>query len=169
MNKQIRYYKDIRLYANIINHLVYLTTKDEYGTIRSRGIETYGHLAEELNNEGIVPDRGFWTENSIKLFFPRILKRFPDECYYEDCDYDFIGRSAWEYLSHTKYEEVCDTTRRKTIRSEYSYNTSGPQYSYNQFGFENWKKHEVEDIIKEDKNVIKKYRKSKKRTRRTKS
>ena len=169
MNKENRYYKDIRLYTNIINHLVYLTTKDEYGKIRSRGIETYGHLAEELNNEGIVPDRGFWTENSMKLFFPRIKKRYPDECYYDDCDLEFIKRSSWEYQSYTRYEEVIDSPHRIKIQSEENYNKTAPVYTYIRTKHEVWKEHDVEDIIKKEIKVIKKYKKTKCRTRINKS
>lgn len=162
--------KDLKLYSDIINHLVYLTTKDEYGTIRSRGVETYGHLAEELNNKGIVPsNRGYWTENSIKLFFPRIIRRYPEDYYYDDCDFDFIGRSSWEYQSYTKYEEILDTPHRKQKKTEQSYKKSNPVYTYHLNADEKWKGDEIEILIKEENRIYFRAKKSIKQTRKPKS
>lgn len=165
MNRASRYNKDQRLFTDIINHLVYLTTKDEYGTIRSRGIETYGHLTEELNDQGIVPDRGYWTENSLKLFFPRFMKRYPEDFKYEDCDLDYIGRNTWEHQSYTKYEEVMDCPHRVSKKSEYTYTKSSPVYTYTFSYDQKWKETEIADIINEEKKMIKKLKISKKRTR----
>jgi hypothetical protein len=54
-------------FTKIFNHLISLTTRDEYGSSRSRGIETYSEFAEDLNEEGLPGARGGWTENSLFL------------------------------------------------------------------------------------------------------
>jgi hypothetical protein len=169
MDRKSKHNMDYKLFTDIINHLVYHTTKDAYGTTRSRGIETYGHLAEELNDQGIVPDRGFWTENSLKLFFPRVMNRYPDEFQYDDCDLDYVGRSAWEHQSYSKYEELMDSPHRISKKTEYSYTKPSPVYTYTFTDNQKWKTGEIEEIINEEKNVIKKYKKFQKQTRKAKS
>jgi len=166
MNNKDKKNKDIKLWTDIVNHLVFLTTRDEYGTIRSRNIETLGHLAEELNREGILSQKNkTWSENSIKLFLPRIMNRYPDYDFFDECDFDFIGRHSWEYQSYSKKEEVLDPPTHKKKKEVYSYQKSTPVYSYNFSCNEKWKEHEIEDLIKEEKKVIKETKKTKKRTR----
>ena len=166
MNNKDKKEKDIKLWKNIVNHLVYLTTRDEYGTIRSRNIETMGQLAEEVNNEGIFSQKNKpWSENSIKLFLPRIMNRYPDYDFFDECDFDFIGRHNWEYQSYSKKEEVLDPPIHKKRKEDYSYQKSTPVYSYNFSCNEKWKEHEIEDLIKEEKKVLIEAKKSKKRTR----
>jgi hypothetical protein len=99
---------DLLLFKEIANRLVYLTTKDEFGTTRSLGISTFDDLSDDLNDSGIVPARGYWTKNSLTLFFHRLRRRYTEEALFEVCDLEFIGRHAWEYQSYTKHEDVCD-------------------------------------------------------------
>jgi hypothetical protein len=151
--------RDLEIFTGAINHLVFLTTKDEYGTVRSRGVETYDHFAQELNENGIVPKSGQWNENSLKCFFQRVKKRYSFEVLSEQCDFDFLGRSAWEYQSYTKREEVMDGISKK-IRIDEDKGTirSAPVFTYNQYGIENWKNTEIDEIKREDKEIIKKYK-----------
>lgn len=170
MNKDEKRERDIKLFSDIANRLVYFTTKDEYGSIRSRGIEAYSHLAEELNNEGILTQsKKTWTENSVKLFLSRIMKRYPDHNFYEDCDFDLIGRSCWEYQSQTTYQELCKERHWKSSLSKTEYNSSSKVYTYNDNEIEKWKEHEIEDIIWEERKIISEAKKSLKRTRLSKS
>jgi hypothetical protein len=154
--------RDLEIFTGAINHLVFLTTKDEYGTVRSRGIETYDHFAQELNEIGIVPKSGQWNENSLKCFFHRVKNRYSFEHLSEQCDFDFLGRSAWEYQSYTKREEVMDGISKKPRLDEDKEKTrSTPVFTYNQYGIENWKNSEIDQVRNEDKEIIKKYKKLK--------
>ena len=124
--------KDQQLFTTAINRLVFLSTNDEHGSTRSRGVESYAELAEELNNEGILPKKGQWTESSVKQFIPRIKKKYGDEVVLQHCDIDFIGRSAWEYLSCTIEEEVRGgRNSRKSLIDRYG---NGKFYSYDRCG-----------------------------------
>jgi hypothetical protein len=131
-------------------------------------IGTYDHYAEELNDEHIVPDNGYWTENSLKLFFSRIRGKYPEEVYKEVCDIDFIGRRFWEYLSYTKSEEVIEGRNPSKQDSDeyengsYSKNTT---YSALSSDIVFWKNHENTSIEREDRNILNAYKKSKGRTR----
>ena len=154
--------RDLEIFTGAINHLVFLTTKDEYGTIRSRGVDTYDRFAQELNEIGIVPKSGQWNENSLKCFFHRVKNRYSFEVLSEQCDFDFLGRSAWEYQSYTKREEVMDGISKKLRVDEDKDKTrSTPVFTYNQYGIEHWKNSEIDEIKREDKEIIKKYKKSK--------
>ena len=160
--------KDLQLFTKAINRLVYLTTKDEYGIQRSRGIDTYEYLAEELNQENIVPDRGYWTENSLKLFFGRIIKRYPREDYEDECDLDFIRRSHWEYLSYNKAEEIIEPrnpAKHNPEESEKKDNKPNNLYTALYQDIDSWKNYEKADVQREDRNILKTYKKSKSRTR----
>ena len=160
--------KDLQLFTAVINHLVYLTTKDEFGNKRSRGIETYDHYAQELNEEHIVPESGRWTDNSLKLFFSRIMKKYPEEVYKEACDIDFTGRRCWEYLSYTKSEEVVESRNlSKKDPEEYENENyrKNTVYSAINSDIEFWKKHELESIEREDKKILKMYKKLESPTR----
>ena len=124
--------KDQQLFTTAINRLVFLSTNDEHGSTRSRGVETYAELAEELNNENILPKKGQWTESSVKQFLPRIKKKYGDEVVLQHCDIAFIGRSAWEYLSCTIEEEVREgKNSRKSVIDGYG---NGKFYSYDLCG-----------------------------------
>ena len=153
--------KDLQLFTAVINHLVYLTTKDEFGNKRSRGIETYDHYADELNEEHIVPESGRWTDNSLKLFFSRIMKKYPEEVYKEACDIDFTGRRCWEYLSYTKSEEVVEGRNLSKKDPEYENENyrKNTVYSAINSDIEFWKKHELESVEREDKKILKIYKK----------
>jgi hypothetical protein len=163
---------DLELFRTIINHLVYLTTKDEFGNKRTRGVGTYDHYAEELNQEHIVPKTGHWTENSLKLFFSRIMKKYPEEVYKEACDIDFTGRRCWEYLSYTKSEEVVEGRNlNKKDPEEYENGNfrNNTIYSALNSDVEFWKKHELGSVELEDKKILKIYKNSKKGKRISKS
>jgi hypothetical protein len=154
--------KDLELFTHTINHLVYLTTKDEFGIRRSRGIETFEHLAEDLNEEHIVPDRGYWTENSLKLFISRIMKRYPKEVIESECDIDFVGRRFWEYLSYTKIEEVIERRNAsKKDPDECEKKTYRPVNAYTALysDIDRWRGHEKEDVERQDKDFLENYKK----------
>jgi hypothetical protein len=160
--------KDLQLFTDTINFLVLLTTKDEYGTIRSRGIDTYSHLAEELNDIGIIPKGGAWNENSLKCFFRRIERRYAFEERYENCDLDFIGRHTWEYQSGTLREEVCEVRHGRSHYYPQSDSApSKPKHAYTRMhaDINNWKCHEIDEINTADKKVINDYNNFKSRTR----
>lgn len=93
-------------FTKIINHLISLTTRDEYGSSRSRGIETFSEFAEDLNAEGILATKGEWTENSLKLHISRLKNRYGTDYLIAQCDFEMIDRCAWEYSSGTIHEEV---------------------------------------------------------------
>ena len=155
--------KDIQLFRNVINHLVYLTTTDEFGYKRSRGVGTFEHYAEELNDQGLLPDSGGWTENSLKLFFSRIKRKYPKETYEDECDLDFIHRSHWEYLSYSKAEEVIEPRNSaKHNAEEYEKKDYKPNNSYTALylDIDSWKSHEKADIERQDKNILKTYKKN---------
>jgi hypothetical protein len=163
---------DLELFSTIINHLVYLTTKDEFGNKRTRGVGTYDHYAEELNQEHIVPKTGHWTENSLKLFFSRIMKKYPEEVYKEACDIDFTGRRCWEYLSYTKSEEVVEgrnLSKKDPDEYENGNFSKNTIYSALNSDVEFWKKHELGSVELEDKKILKIYKNSKKGKRISKS
>ena len=160
--------KDLELFKTVINRLVYLTTIDEFGNKRSRGVGTYDHYAEELNEERIVPESGRWTDNSLKLFLSRIMKKYPEEVYKEVCDIDFTGRRSWEYLCYTKTEEIVE--RRKLSEKDPEAYENGncrknTVYSAINSDIEFWKNHELPSVEREDKKILKIYKKLKSPTR----
>ena len=67
--------KDLKHFVNTINYLIFLTTKDEHNSSRTKGIETYSEFSDELNDLGMVPQSGQWTESSIKQFYTRVRDR----------------------------------------------------------------------------------------------
>jgi hypothetical protein len=124
--------KDKEQFTNITNHLISLTIRDEYDSSRSKGIETYKEFADELNDLGIVPKSGRWTESSIKQFYTRVRKRYEDCDLRDYIDLDFVGRSSWEYQSRTIEEEVREgRNTRKQVPDEYE---NGIFYSYDKCG-----------------------------------
>ena len=102
------------LFMRIMNHLEYLTTKDDFGSRRSKGIGTREELAEELNSENIVPKRGYWTTHSLELFFNRMLKQYGAEHLWELCDIRFLNAQNWEYISGTCQHELVGNRSGKT-------------------------------------------------------
>ena len=124
--------KDKEQFVNITNYLISLTIRDEYDSSRSKGIETYREFADELNDLGIVPKSGRWTESSIKQFYTRVRKRYEDCDLRDYIDFDFVGRSSWEYQSRTIEEEVREgRNTRKQVPDEYE---NGIFYSYDKCG-----------------------------------
>ena len=160
--------KDLQLFTDAINLLVLLTTKDEYGTVRSRGVDTYAHFAEQLNDVGIVPKSGAWNEQSLKSFFRRIEKRYYDQQLHENCDLEFIGRHTWEYQSGTLREQVCEVRNgRSHYYPQSDSRPSQPKHAYTRMhaDINNWKRHEADEIDISDKKMIKDYNNFKSRTR----
>ena len=154
--------KDIQQFANTANYLVFLTTRDEYDSSRSKGIETFKEYADELNYVGMVPKRGHWTESSLKQFFGRVRKRYDENDLRNLIDLDFVGRSSWEYQSRTIEEEVREERNsRKEIPDEYE---SGIFYSYDICGrhyneLEMWSKTGRDDPESDYWKVMKKFEK----------
>jgi len=147
---------DLKLFTSIANRLVYLTTRDEYGSSRSKGIETLGDLSPELNDGNILPPSGRWSENSLKLFLSRVRKRYSYDELISECDINFIGRNAWEYASYTRSEEVVQRNRSKKTGQEGQVTASYPISSHEASENELWKSHEIPDLEIETRNIIKK-------------
>lgn len=128
MNKDNKMENDIKLFLDASNYLVFLTTKDEYGSSRTRDIETYKDYADELNSRNLVPKRGIWTESSIKQFYSRIKGKYKDYDLMKHIDLEYVGRSSWEYQSFTIEEEVReDRNPKKRVPEVYG---NGRFYSY---------------------------------------
>jgi hypothetical protein len=102
------------LFTRIISHLEWLTTKDAYGTRRSKGIETREDLAEELNEQGIVPKRGYWTTHSLEQFLIRMLKQYGANYLWRLCDVRFLNAQNWEYISGTCHSEIVGNSKGRT-------------------------------------------------------
>jgi hypothetical protein len=150
--------KDQKLFTQIIDRLVYLTTTDEYGSTRSQDIETFADLSEELNRQNILPVCGQWTESNLKSFIHRTKNRYGIDRLYEECDIDFIGRSSWEYRSCMMREEVCEKRsqrKRVSVSQEKSTRKSQSLYSFFYRDLESWKAHEVDEIIQEENKMQK--------------
>lgn len=150
--------KDLKLFAEITNKLTFYTTLDEYGSSRSQGIETYEELFDELNKTGIVPPRGYWTENSLKIFLHRIKKKYSEETLQEICDIDFIGSNSWEYLSYTKGNEILSKGRNHKTPVRTEYKQSDPLYTYDDVEGLVWKEHEINELKYEDRKILRKVR-----------
>ena len=97
---------NLNLFIQIVNHLEWLTTYDEYGTCRSKGIATRADLAGELNESSIVPKKGFWTKHSLECFLSRMQKQFGSDHLKAQCDTSFMNAQNWEVISGTHYTEV---------------------------------------------------------------
>lgn len=146
---------DLLLFQKIAERLEFLTTKDEYGSCRSRGISNYDELSDDLNDTGIVPSRGYWTKNSLALFFYRVHKRYSVEELFSLCQIEFIGRHSWEYQSCTKHEDICD--RRN---SRHFYSPDAPQAKHasenkSRNEIDLWKRCEISEVSYQDKKMIK--------------
>jgi hypothetical protein len=146
--------KDLQLFTKVINRLIYLTTKDEYGSSRSRGVETLSDLAEELNTEGIHASKGMWTENSLKLHLHRVKLRYTSEQLTSECDFDMIDRCAWEYSSGTPHEEIVHKRKSHFRRHNGKVTQSYPVTSYEKIDGEKWKECELTEVINEDKRIL---------------
>jgi hypothetical protein len=147
---------DMLRFTRIINRLIFLTTRDEYGSSRSKGIGTYSQLVEELNNEGISAANGKWTENSLKLHISRVKNRYPIDELISECDIELIDRSNWEYVSGVQREEVIKKRRHKVKKKEDKVTKSYPLVTYEPIAGEVWKEHEISDVLANEKNTIKK-------------
>ena len=150
--------EDLKLFAKITNRLIFLTTRDEYGSARSIGIEHYAELYPYLNHTELLPPRGYWTENSLKLFMYRIRQKYSPETIREVCDFEFIGSSSWEYQSYTKGNEVIDRGHNKITVIESNYTKSYPLYTYENVEGIVWKEHEVNELQYEDRKILRKNR-----------
>ncbi len=158
MKNDLSINKDLKLFARISNRLIFLTTRDEYGSSRSQGIETFLELYDDLNNVGIIPPRGYWTENSLKIFLHRVKKNYDKELLREVCDLEFIGTSAWEYQSHTKGNEIMSKGHNTKTPIQTDYTKAFPLYTYQDVEGTVWKEHETNQLKQEDKIILKKTR-----------
>lgn len=149
-------------FTKIINHLISLTTRDEYGSSRSRDIGTYSDFAEDLNAEGLLAARGEWTENSLKLHIGRLKEQYGVDYLLSLCDYEMIGRTTWEHTSGTVHEEICRRKKSGGIRQEEKMTKSCPVVTYEPIDEENWKEHELTVVQAEDREIIKKFKRTKK-------
>ena len=143
--------KDLELFSVIANRVIYWTTRDDYGTSRSRGVGTFSELAEELNSEGIFAPRGNWTENTLKLYIHRLKGRYTPEALAEACDLDFIEANSWEYASRTHHGEIVHKGKSGGAWNTGNITKSYPLHTYEPIEGESWKEHELDDVISEDK------------------
>ncbi len=150
-------------FTKIINHLISLTTRDEYGSSRSRGIGTYPEFAEDLNAEGILATKGEWTENSLKLHISRLKNRYGIDYLIAQCDFEMIDRCAWEYSSGTVHEEVQRRKKCGVKRQEQKITKSCPIVSHAPIADEVWKEHELSELLLEENKIEKKRKNLKKR------
>ncbi len=150
-------------FAKIMNHLISLTTRDEYGSSRSRDIGTYSEFAADLNAEGLLAAKGEWTENSLKLHIGRLKEQYGADYLLAQCDYEMIGRTAWEHTSGTVHEEICRRKKSGGKRQKEKITKSCPVVTYEPDDGQNWKEHELSDLQAEEREIIKKFRKTKKR------
>jgi hypothetical protein len=146
--------KDLEKFSIIANRIIYWTTRDEYGTSRSRGVGTLSELADELNSEGILASRGNWTENALKLYIHRLKGRYTLEELAEVCDLDFIEANSWEYASRTHHGEIVKKGKSTGIWNTGTVTKSYPLRTYEPVEGEAWKEHELDDLIYEDKKIV---------------
>lgn len=94
----------LQLFSRITQHLQSFTIIDDLGKPRSRGIKTYAHLAEELNEQGIFSSRGYyWTANSLECFLARCRKKYTKEQLAQCCDRSLTGSTHYEYLAAERF------------------------------------------------------------------
>ena len=139
---------DLYLYSRIVSHLEYLTTYDEFGSTRSRDVDTIEALSKELNRVGIVPKSGAWTKRALDSFVPRIKDRYSPEQIQEACDCRFIGASSWECLSATTAGELMAPRRMLHYQRDRDYSAE-PVRRYKPIEGESWKQHEEPDLFRE--------------------
>lgn len=146
-------------FTKIINHLISLTTRDEYGSSRSRGIETFSEFAEDLNAEGILAAKGDWTENSLRLHISRVKNQYGIDYLIAQCDFEMINRCAWEYSSGTVHEEVQRRKKHGGKRQAQKITKSCPIVSHAPLADEVWKEHELRELLLEENKIEKKRKK----------
>lgn len=140
---------DLLLFQKIANRLIYLTTRDEFGSSRSIGISTLEELTDDLNDIHVVPSCGHWTKNSLSIFFCRLRKRYSENELLDACDIDFVGRHSWEYQSYTKQEDVC---KRRNVGQLISVGSAPNTLMTSDFEkIESWKQHELSEVSCQDK------------------
>ena len=139
---------NLRIFIQIMDHLEWLTTRDEYGSSRSKGISTREELASELNEVGIVPKRGYWTPHSLDCFLSRLQKLHGQKYLRAQCDIRFVNTQYWEFASGTHHTEVmqsrsglrywnpgkiteCEAPKRRNFRTTYD---------------DLWKAHEAREV-----------------------
>jgi hypothetical protein len=88
------------VFSTITTHLVSLTGYNEYGHLKSKGIQNYADLADELNQEGILSSQGNnWTENSLKCFLSRCRRNYPKHELKQLCPLELVGAQHYEFLA----------------------------------------------------------------------
>lgn len=159
MIKENKMEKDIKLFSDASNYLVFLTTKDEYGSSRTKDIETYKDYADELNSINLVPKKGLWTESSIKQFCSRMKGKYKDHDLLNHIDLEYVGRSSWEYQSFTIEEEMRNSKKQAPEeyekRSFYPYEICGRNYN----DLELWSKVGADDPDSDYWKIMKNFKK----------
>ena len=90
----------LKLFSAITTHLVSLTGYNEYKKPKSKGIKTYEHLAQELNEQGILTSRNTeWTANSLKKFCSRCRQKYPMSELKTVCPLELIGAQHHEFVA----------------------------------------------------------------------
>jgi hypothetical protein len=90
----------LQVFSAVATHLISFTTYDSFGHSKSRHIETFDDLAEELNSVGILTSRRTdWTANSLECFLSRCRKKYTLDELKSCCPYDCIGSEERELLS----------------------------------------------------------------------
>ena len=90
----------LKIFSAITTHLVSLTGYNEYKKPKSKGIKTYEHLAQELNEQGILTSRDTeWTANSLKKFCSRCRQKYPMSDLKNACPLELIGAQHYEFVA----------------------------------------------------------------------
>jgi hypothetical protein len=147
---------DLEHFARVINCLIYYTTKDEYGTSRSKGIGDLVSYVEELNYLGITAVKGNWTVNSLSIFFHRMKKKYPISVLKSVCDFEMIEKSSWEYLAGATRSEITVKRKCSLKKRNEKITQSFPVYSYEPIEGETWKESELEDVIGDERRFVRK-------------
>ena len=145
---------NLNLFIQIVNHLEWLTTFDEYGSCRSKGIATRAELAEELNETGIVPKKGSWTTHSLECFLSRMQKQYGCAHLRAQCDTRFMNAQNWEVMSGTHHTEVVEQHQPKPDWG-YGKITMCEDLTQKQFKTVNndlWRPHERNEMWRDYKN-----------------
>ena len=90
----------LKVFSAITTHLVSLTGYNEYKKPKSKGIRTYDHLAQELNEQGILTTRNTeWTANSLKKFCSRCRQKHPIDELKKLCPLELVGSHHHEFVA----------------------------------------------------------------------
>ena len=137
---------NLTILSKIGEHLVYLTTHDSFGSSRSKGIETFEQLSQELNAEEICPKKGYWTSHSLECFFSRCRSRYDKPTLRTCFDLTMVGVSEWEYLGGSTKQSM--GRKRSALRAGTTA-FNGRTSRYQCIQGERWKEHEEGELFQE--------------------